>query len=69
MGGDCCLKSVQIKNVRSLRDTGEVPLASVTLLVGRNSSGKSTFLRVFPLIKQSIRKRTSGPLLWVGGCG
>lgn len=66
MRGDGLLKKIQIKNVRSLKDTGEIALPPVTLLVGENSSGKSTFLRTFPLIKQSICKRTDGPLLWAG---
>lgn len=62
----CCLEKIQIKNVRSLSDTGLVSLSKVTLLVGENSSGKSSFLRTFPLIKQSISKRTNGPILWAG---
>lgn len=66
MGEDCCLDKIQIKNVRSLSDTGLVSLSKVNLLVGENSSGKSTFLRTFPLIKQSLGKRTNGPILWAG---
>lgn len=66
MRGDGLLESIRIENVRSLKDTGTVSLPPVTLLVGQNSSGKSTFLRTFPLIKQSISKRTDGPLLWAG---
>lgn len=66
MKGGCILESIRIKNVRSLKDTGKVSLPRITLLVGENSSGKSTFLRTFPLIKQSICKRTDGPLLWAG---
>lgn len=66
MKGASILKTIQVKNVRSLVDTGNVPLAPITILVGENSSGKSTFLRTLPLIKQSISKRTDGPLLWAG---
>lgn len=66
MGGDCVLKQIGIENVRSLENTGMIQLAPITLLVGENSSGKSTFLRTFPLIKQSISKRTDGPILWAG---
>ena len=60
------MEKIRIKNIRSLKDTGIVPLAPVTLLVGENSSGKSTFLRTFPLLKQSISKKTDGPILWAG---
>ena len=66
MNGDVQLKSIQIKNIRSLKDTGAVSLPRITVLVGQNSSGKSTFLRIFPLLKQSISKRTNGPILWAG---
>ena len=60
------LRSVRIQNVRSLADTGHVPLLPITLLVGRNSSGKSTFLRSFPLLRQSVERDTTGPILWYG---
>ena len=60
------MQSIHFQNIRSLKDTGDINLTPITLLVGENSSGKSTFLRTFPLLKQSIRKRTDGPLLWAG---
>jgi predicted ATPase len=43
-----------------------VELCPITILVGRNSSGKSTFLRALPLLKQSVATRTSAPILWYG---
>lgn len=66
MRGECLLNGIQIKNCRSLKDTGYQKLSPITILVGENSSGKSTFLRTFPLIKQSLNKRISGPILWAG---
>lgn len=66
MKGSAILKSIRLKNIRSLADTGEIPICPLTILVGGNSSGKSTFLRTFPLIRQSISKRTDGPILWAG---
>ena len=66
MKGRCVLEQIQIKNIRSLKDTGLVTLRPINVLVGNNSSGKSTFLRTFPLIKQSISKYTDGPILWAG---
>lgn len=66
MKGGCLVKEIQMKNFRSLKDTGSQKLSPITLLVGENSSGKSSFLRAFPLLKQSISKRTSGPILWAG---
>ena len=60
------MESIRVQNLRSLADTGGVELRPLTLLVGRNSSGKSTFLRAFPLLRQSVEVRTKGPLLWYG---
>lgn len=57
---------IRIKNLRSMRDTGEIEMKKINVLLGSNSSGKSTFLRVFPLLKQSFSKRINGPVLWCG---
>jgi len=55
-----------IRNLRRLEAVDPVEIRPITLLVGRNSSGKSTFLRSFPLLRQSVMTRTSTPLLWYG---
>jgi hypothetical protein len=60
------MDSIRIKNLRSLEDTGEISLCPITILVGKNSSGKSTFLRTFPLLRQSFETRIRGPILWNG---
>ena len=60
------MKSIRIKNLRSLVDTEEIAIKKINILVGGNSSGKSTFLRVFPLLKQSFNKKINGPILWCG---
>jgi hypothetical protein len=62
----CPLDALRLANVRSLVDTGFVDIKPITLLVGTNSSGKSSFLRAFPLLKQSIETATSSPILWFG---
>lgn len=43
-----------------------IELRPITLLVGRNSSGKSSYLRTLPLLRQSLMTRTSSPILWYG---
>ncbi|WP_176542355.1 AAA family ATPase [Bacillus wiedmannii] len=58
------MNKIRIKNLRSLRDTGEIDVKPLTVLVGKNSSGKSTFLRFFPLMKQTLETRTNEPILW-----
>ncbi|MGC8118071.1 AAA family ATPase [Metapseudomonas otitidis] len=60
------LENIRVKNLRSLEDTDEVQISPVTVLLGENSSGKSTFLRIFPLLKQSVETNTRSPVLWYG---
>lgn len=60
------MKELRILGLRSLRDTKAIRLAPITVLLGENSSGKSTFLRTLPLLRQTIEVRTSEPLLWYG---
>ncbi len=58
------LQGLRVKNLRCLTDTGRVPIRPITVLVGRNSSGKSSFLRAFPLLRQSVQTATESPILW-----
>lgn len=58
------LQTLRLRNLRCLSDTGGVPIKPLTVLVGRNSAGKSTFLRAFPLLRQSVETARSSPILW-----
>lgn len=58
------IDSIRIENLRSLRDTGFIKLKKLNILLGSNSSGKSTFLRSFPLFAQSVKKNLRGPISW-----
>lgn len=58
------MKTIRIKNLRSLKDTKDINIKPLTVLVGKNSSGKSTFLRFFPLLKQTLETRINEPVLW-----
>jgi hypothetical protein len=44
------LKSVRIQNYRSIDDSGVVPIADITCLVGKNESGKTAFLHALHLL-------------------
>ncbi len=57
------MERIRIQNLRCLADTQPIEIKPITLLVGANSSGKSTFLRVFPLLKQSAETRTMSGIL------
>jgi hypothetical protein len=62
--GTVSLEAFGVKNLRCLADTGRIPIKPLTILVGRNSSGKSTFLRAFPLLRQSVENARRSPVLW-----
>lgn len=55
-----------VRNLRRLKDLPAFEIRPITILVGRNSSGKSTYLRSLPLLRQSMITRTSSPILWYG---
>ena len=58
------MDNIRIKNIRSIVDSGDIELNSINILLGRNSSGKSSFLRLFPMLKESARNELRGPILW-----
>ncbi|PSU73875.1 AAA family ATPase, partial [Photobacterium phosphoreum] len=60
------MKEIRIEGLRSLKDSTYIPIKPLTILLGENSSGKSTFLRTFPLLRQSVESSTRGPILWYG---
>lgn len=55
-----------VTNLRRLKDVSPVVIRPITILVGRNTSGKSSFLRTIPLLRQSLMTRMRSPLLWYG---
>lgn len=66
-------EELRIQNFRSVRDSGTLRLAPLTVLIGANNSGKSSILAALLLLKQSIQDVnpatglvTSGPLVDVG---
>lgn len=58
------IKHLQLKNFKAWRDSGLVRLAPVTMLLGSNSSGKSTLLQSLLLLKQTAAApdRSCAPL-------
>lgn len=59
------MDSLRLKNYRCFDDTGKVNLKPLTFLLGKNSSGKSSFLKFFPLLKQSVGIKRNGVFLWL----
>ena len=62
------LRSLGVRNLRSFSIEKQlIDIKKINILVGKNSCGKSTFARVFPLLKQSLVAKTSQtPILWNG---
>ncbi len=58
------INELRIQNLRSIKDSSDIELKPIMILVGANSSGKSTFLRSFPLFSQSVDKKLRGPVAW-----
>ena len=58
------IKELRIQNLRSIKDSSDIELKPIMILLGANSSGKSTFLRSFPLFSQSVDKKLRGPIAW-----
>lgn len=49
------MEKIQIKNFRSIKDSGAIEIKPITVLLGKNSCGKSSFLRISPLLKPTLR--------------
>lgn len=60
------METLRIKGFRSIEDSGEIQLKPITVAIGKNSCGKSSFIRFFPLLKQSMEKEIAESLLWYG---
>lgn len=61
------LTSLQLRQFKAWADTGEVVLAPVTLLLGTNSSGKSSLTQSLLLLKQTVESPDRTIHLNLGG--
>ena len=67
------LKSWSIQNFKPILDSGDLKLAPVTVLAGRNSSGKSSLIQSILMIAQTLSNRIldrallpNGPIVQLG---
>lgn len=58
------LESAGADNLRALVMPEPVQLRRLMILAGGNGIGKSTYARLFPLLRQSMGTRTREPILW-----
>jgi len=59
--------SLRLTNFKAWKDTGNVQLKPVTMLLGTNSSGKSTLIQSLLLLKQTVRSPDRTVHLNLGG--
>lgn len=60
------MNSFRMKNIKGFVDSGDIELKPLTLIIGQNSSGKSSIVR-FPLVlKQTFMDDSMAPLLFYG---
>lgn len=57
---------LSLQNFRAFRREKTIEVRPITILLGANSSGKSTITRLLPLIQQTVEARANAPLLWFG---
>lgn len=63
------LSEIRIKNFKSLRDTGTLEIKPMTILIGPNSSGKSSVIQFLLMIKQTAESRDYlNPLIFNEAC-
>jgi len=59
------VEAIRLKNFMAFQDTDWIELRPITLLFGKNSSGKSVIGRALRLLKQSLEAETgSGPFVY-----
>ncbi|MCO5386953.1 MAG: ATP-binding protein [Desulfosporosinus sp.] len=60
------MKTFRLKGIKGFKDTGDIKLKPITIVIGQNSSGKSSILR-FPLVlRQTFQDDSMAPLLFYG---
>lgn len=61
------LTTLQLKNFKTWHDTGEMAIKPVTMLLGTNSSGKSSLIQSMLLLKQTVQSPDRTIHLNLGG--
>ena len=59
------IKSVSFENYKAFEKRQEIALKPITILIGKNSSGKSSIAKLFTLFENSLSGKINEPLLLV----
>jgi predicted ATPase len=57
------LKSISFENYKAFKEKQNLELRPITILIGKNSSGKSVITKLFTLLDNSLSRRINEPLL------
>ena len=49
------LKSIRLKNYKGFKDTGNIEFKPITVIFGKNSSGKSSICKLLPILRDGLR--------------
>ncbi len=61
------IDSVRLKNFKCFADSGPIPFAPLTVIFGRNNTGKSSILQSLLLLRQTLESPEYGPRLDLRG--
>ena len=61
------VKSISFKNYKAFFEQQTMQLKPITILIGKNSSGKSSIAKLFPLLEKSLMGDIDEPLLLKNG--
>ncbi|NJE55408.1 DUF3696 domain-containing protein [Thermococcus sp. 21S9] len=61
------IEDIKVKNFKSFSDTGKKKIKPITILIGPNSSGKSSFIQFLLLLKQTIESTSRDSPLVLNG--
>jgi predicted ATPase len=66
-GDNTMIKKIRIRNFKAFQDSGEIEIKPITVLIGANSSGKSSIMQALLVLRQTMESRdTEVPLHVVG---
>lgn len=57
------LREIKVKGYKAFRDLTSIEIKPITLIIGKNSSGKSSLLKLFPMFANMLSGKISPPLL------
>lgn len=57
------IKSISFENYKAFAEKQTMQLKPITILIGKNSSGKSSIAKLFPLLENSLSGLIDEPLL------